>query len=147
MLAGCVTQTLTVRSNPPGALVYLNNLEVGRTPVTTDFKWYGTYDVELRREGYETLKTQGKVIAPWWQWVPFDLFAELLPMRLHDRHHLHYALKPVSTTAAEPDVMLKRSAELRGKLESSPRTKAPATTTWTRPATSKATTRPSTMTR
>ena len=84
--AAACSGSLTVKSDPPGALVYLNGEEVGRTPMTRDFTWYGTYDVELRKEGYETLKTSGKVIAPWWQWVPIDLFAELLP--LHDQREL-----------------------------------------------------------
>src|SRR5688500_8891874 len=49
-VAGCgVQRSLTVQSEPPGALVYLNGLEVGRTPVTRDFTWYGVYDVELRK--------------------------------------------------------------------------------------------------
>jgi hypothetical protein len=134
--AGCVRRTLTVRSDPPGALLYLNGLEVGRTPVTRDFTWYGTYDVTLRHEGYEPLKTQGKVIAPWWQWVPIDLVAELLP--LHDNQFLHYVMKPEPSAAAEPDVMLRRAQELRGEMESSPRTPAPpppAATTRPVPAT------------
>src|SRR5688572_32912678 len=91
---GCVRRSLTVTSDPPGALVHLNGQEFGRTPVTRDFTWYGTYDVDLRKEGYQTRQTRGKVIAPWWQWVPFDLAAELFP--LTDRRQLHYALEPVS---------------------------------------------------
>ena len=78
-VAGCVERRLTVHSEPEGALVYLNNQEVGRTPMTHGFIWYGTYDVRLRQAGYETLKTQQSIVAPWWQWVPFDFFADILP--------------------------------------------------------------------
>src|SRR4051812_11540396 len=67
---GCVQRTLTVKSDPPGAIVSLNGVEVGRTPIERDFTWYGVYDVELRKDGYEPLKKRGDVIAPWWQWVP-----------------------------------------------------------------------------
>jgi hypothetical protein len=127
-LAGCgVQRSLTVQSNPPGALVYLNGLEVGRTPVTREFTWYGTYDVELRKERYNTLKTRGKVIAPWWQWVPFDFFAELLPFRPHDRKQLSYVMNPTSPTAADPNVMIQRAGQMRGQLESSKRTRQPTT--------------------
>ncbi len=52
--SGCVQRQLTVTTDPPGTLVHLNGQEFGRTPVTRDFTWYGTYDVELRKEGYET---------------------------------------------------------------------------------------------
>jgi hypothetical protein len=132
--AGCVRRTLTVTSNPPGALVFLNGTEVGRTPLKRDFTWYGTYDVVLRKEGYETLKTQGKVIAPWWQWVPIDLFAELLP--LHDRRELAYTMKPYSETRLDPQQMLAQAQAMERKLESSRYTRQPAAT---QPA---ATTRP-----
>src|SRR5579864_3470128 len=77
---GCEVQsTLTVQSSPLGALVFLNDQEVGRTPVTRSFKWYGTYDVEVRADGFETVRTQSQVWAPWWQWVPFDLVAAFIP--------------------------------------------------------------------
>ena len=64
--AGCARRQVTVTSNPSGALVYLNDREVGRTPFTTDLVWYGTYDVVLRKEGYETLHKRTRVNAPWW---------------------------------------------------------------------------------
>lgn len=121
---GCVRRSLSVSSNPPGALLYLNGVEVGRTPIEKDFTWYGTYDVELRKEGYETLKTRGKVIAPWWQWVPFDFFAEALP--LTDRKSLSYSMAPVSDAAVDPEQLLHRAEAMAPMLESSPRT--PATT-------------------
>lgn len=50
-ITGCVERLITVRSQPPGSLVYLNDEEVGRTPVTVPFKFYGTYDVRLEHEG------------------------------------------------------------------------------------------------
>src|SRR5438477_10191182 len=93
-VAGCVDRLLTIRSDPPGALVFLNGVEVGRTPVTRDFTWYGTYDVALRKEGYDTVKAHSKVIAPWWQWVPIDFFAEVAPVRLKDQQTLTYTLSP-----------------------------------------------------
>jgi hypothetical protein len=132
LLGGCVRRQLTVRTDPPGALVHLNGQEFGRTPVTRDFTWYGTYDVDLRKEGYQTQKTTGKVIAPWWQWVPIDLFAELLP--LTDRRQLHYTLHPTTQEAVDPDRMLSRAAQLRGKLQSTKNTKKPSTAPVANPA-------------
>ena len=123
--AGCVHRRLTVTTDPPGALVHLNGQEFGRTPVTRDFTWYGTYDVQLRKEGYETQKTRGEVIAPWWQWVPFDLFAEMFPIT--DRRALHYTLTPTTQATADPARMFDRAAELRGQLQSTPNTRAPTT--------------------
>lgn len=124
-VTGCVRRTMVIKSDPPGALIYMNGQEIGRTPIKRDFTWYGTYDVQVRKEGYETISTQTKVIAPWWQWVPFDLPAELFP--LVDRHDLHYDLKPASTQPADPGTMLARSQEMESKLQSSSHTRVPAT--------------------
>jgi hypothetical protein len=96
--SGCVERTLTINTEPKGALVYLNDKEVGRTPVTIPFEWYGDYDVILRKEGYEPLKTHSKVNSPWYEYIPIDIFSELLyPGTIHDDRILEYELK-----AAEP---------------------------------------------
>ena len=46
---------LTIRSNPPGALVYVDDYQIGTTPVSTDFVYYGTRKVRLVKSGHETL--------------------------------------------------------------------------------------------
>jgi PEGA domain len=120
---GCVERTLSVQSNPPGALVYLNNQEVGRTPVRRDFLWYGDYEVVLRKDGYQTLKTSKAVIAPIYEWVPLDLIAELLPIPFKDRHSVTYNLQPQPQQTNET-ALLARAQELRTQLQS---TKRPAT--------------------
>jgi hypothetical protein len=140
-ISGCgsVEQTMTIDSNPPGALVYMNDQEIGRTPVTRDFTWHGNYDVELRKDGYEPLKTHKWVVAPKWNWVPADLFVNILPLHLHEHQHLSFTLQPVAETAVQPDVLMARAEEMRAQLESSKFTAPPAT----RPATPRTvTTRP-----
>lgn len=93
-LGGCaVKRTMVLESEPTGALVFLNGEEVARTPAEIPLEWYGKYDVTVRKEGYETLKEQRWVTAPWWQWVPIDLVAELLPVPLHDRRRLDFKLE------------------------------------------------------
>jgi hypothetical protein len=134
-LGGCVEREIQVNSNPQGALVYLNGQEVGRTPLRQDFTWYGTYDVAVRKEGYQTLKTASPVIAPWWQWVPFDFVAEVLPFRFKDTHALQYTLKPTPETTVDPDRLVQRGEEMRDRLESGEK---PLKTPKTRPATTRA---------
>ena len=114
---GCVQRTLQVESDPPGALVYLNGEEAGRTPMRKNFVWYGTYDVQLRKEGYHTLSRKTRVWAPWWQWPPIDLFAELLP--LEDKHFARYTLKPVTAEEMDPRQVLARAVSMRRRLKSS----------------------------
>src|SRR2546430_13312277 len=115
-LVGCtqVQRNISISSDPPGALVYLNDQEAGRTPMTRDFTWYGTYEVVLRKEGYQTTKTGQRVIAPWWQWPPFDLLADLSPVRLKDKHSYHFTMSP-SPPPPSADEMLGRAEEMRLK--------------------------------
>ena len=135
-LGGCVERTIDVRSNPPNALVFMNDQEAGRTPFSHRFIWYGTYEVQVRKDGYQTLKTASPVIAPWWQWVPFDFVAEVLPFHFQDNHTLRYTLKPVQEKQENPDVLIGRAQQLREQLEygkSGPSTR-PAPSPATRPA-------------
>ena len=117
---GCVgvRRELTVVSDPPGALVYLNGDEVGRTPVTREFLYYGTMDLQLRKDGYKTLLARPRVWAPLWQIPPLDLLAEAFP--LTDRQKLSYTLNPADT-AEELDraALINRAAKLGSQLESS----------------------------
>ena len=39
---GCVQRRLTIRSSPPGAVVYVGNQEIGTTPISHDFIYYGS---------------------------------------------------------------------------------------------------------
>ncbi|MCP4247808.1 MAG: PEGA domain-containing protein [bacterium] len=96
IVGGCVRRTLTIQTEPAGALVFLNDEEIGRSPVTTDFTWYGDYDVIIRQPGYQTLKTHVKVVRPWYQYLPIDFVAEVLwPQHLVDAHAFDLTLTPV----------------------------------------------------
>ena len=110
---GCVRRTITITSEPPGALVWLNDREIGRTPVEVDFDFYGTYDVRLVKPGYEPLLTSGKANNPWWDTVVLDLVAELVPADLHARLDWHYVLQPRDD---DPEALRVRAAALRSEL-------------------------------
>jgi hypothetical protein len=110
--SGCVRRTVTIDSQPPGAIVWMNDREVGRTPVDVDFLFYGRYDVRLVKEGYEPKLTSGRVRAPLWDNPPFDLFAELMPMNLHSRSHLSYELDERDD---DTDALKDRARELRSR--------------------------------
>ena len=126
---GCVERTLQIRSEPPGALVSLNGDEVGRTPMRKTFTWYGTYDVEVRKEGYVTKVAETKVWAPWWQIPPIDLVAEILPLPLQDNHVVSYRLEPVGEQQTDPQGVIDRAVRLRNRLQSSRNTRGPRSST------------------
>ena len=77
-LAGCVERTITINTEPQGAQVILNDEEIGISPVTVAFEWYGDYNVTIRKDGFETLKTHRSLKAPWYDAFPFDFFAGVL---------------------------------------------------------------------
>jgi len=108
---GCVEREMTITSAPAGALVFVSDVEVGRTPVTVPFTWYGDYDVIVRRQGYKTLKTHAHINAPVHQIPPLDLFTSLAPWTIYDHRFLHYRLeKLVQPTDSE---LVRRADELR----------------------------------
>jgi len=92
---GCVERKLTINTNPSGAVVLLNDEEIGTTPVTVPFNWYGDYNVTVRKPGYETLQTHKKLSSPWYDYFPFDFFAEILyPGRIIDNYEWSFDLAP-----------------------------------------------------
>jgi len=114
-LAGCygqVQRTLTIDSEPEGARCWLNDNEVGRTPVTVPFTWYGTYRVRLEHPGYEPLVTEADVNAPFFQWVGPDLLYEtVVPGVHHDTHAFRFALHEAKP--ADPEGLRERAESLR----------------------------------
>lgn len=111
--AGCVERKMTITSEPSGALVYVSDREVGRTPVTIPFTWYGDYDIVLRRDGYNTLTTHAKICPPAYEVPPLDLFSAIAPWTYHDNRYLHYRLcQTPPTTDAD---LIRRADEMRGK--------------------------------
>jgi len=110
----CVRRTITITTEPPNARVFLNDQEVGRSAVTTDFLWYGDYGVTIRKEGYETLQTNWVIKRPWYQYMPLDFFSEVLwPGQLHDTHSQHYVLAPEKIPTQEE--LIGRAVETRDR--------------------------------
>ena len=94
-LAGCVERQLTIKTKPQGALVTLNDEEIGTSPVTVSFNWYGDYNVRISKEGFQTLKTHRKLKGPWYDKFPFDFFAQLIiPKRIVDSYEWTFTLAP-----------------------------------------------------
>ena len=110
-LCGCVERELNITSEPAGALVTVSDRELGRTPLTVPFTWYGDYDVRLQLEGHETLKTHAEINRPWYEIPPLDLFSHIAPWTYHDKRFLHYEL-PALKQASDDD-LIKRADALR----------------------------------
>ena len=109
---GCVRRSLTIRTQPPGALVYVNDVLKGPSPVSYDFEWYGGYRLTLRKEGFARLDDRRVLRAPLYLWIPLDLVMELLPITIQDRQEWSYVLTP--TPAADSSVPLPPAASEGG---------------------------------
>ena len=110
-LGGCVERELRITSEPDGVLVFISDVEVGRTPVTVPFTWYGDYDIILRREGYKTINTHANLSPPIYEIPPFDLLSAVAPWTYHDRRYLHYQLSKLVLPSDEE--LVKRAQMMR----------------------------------
>jgi hypothetical protein len=109
---GCVRRRLTVRSQPEGATVYIDDQEVGETPVSTPFTFYGTRKIQLVKDGYETLTVKQKFSPPWYQIPPLDFFSENLTAKeLRDERIVDFELEPQRVVPV--DELLGRAQQLR----------------------------------
>lgn len=113
LMTGCVKRTISIDSEPQGALVYLNDIEIGRTPTRVPFTFYGVYSVRLEKEGFTTLNTSQKAVAPWWDTLGPDLFSELSPEQKHVKLDWKFELEP-QKTVSEAD-LLDHAKQMRTK--------------------------------
>lgn len=82
-------------TNPPGAAVYLDGKEIGRTPFSTNFTHYGKREFRIVKQGYETKTSIQPVRAPWYQWIGIDFVSEvLIPGKLTDHKYFEFDLQP-----------------------------------------------------
>lgn len=96
---GCVRQSLTIQTEPPGARVYVNDELLGESPFTYDFNWYGWYRLTLRKDGYQRLDDRRLLRAPLYLWIPLDLVMELVPWTVRDERTWSYTLTPAERLA------------------------------------------------
>jgi len=129
LLGGCVRRTISISSEPAGALCWLNGREIGRTPLSVDFLYYGDYDVVLKKDGFEPLLTKGEAKAPLWDTVPFDFVAEVVPGERQSNFTWHYEMQPRDD---DPAALLERARRLRDRV---PQADVPTTVPDQTPAT------------
>ena len=116
VLCGCVQRRMTISSNPPGAIVKVDDVEIGRTPVSTSFIYYGTRKIQLSKAGYETLTVLQPVPTPWYQWPGIDFVSEhFAPGKINDDRLFSYNLEPA--VAVPTDQLLDRAQQLRKQSE------------------------------
>lgn len=120
-VAGCVERWLLVRSDPPGARVYLDAEPIGRTPVRVAFDHYGTRELLLRLETeqdgrevhYASHVELVTLEPPWHQRFPIDFLTEFLwPFPVVDEHEVMVPLRRFD--AGETEARLEELLEVDG---------------------------------
>jgi PEGA domain len=102
LCTGCVRRRLTVRTNPPNAMVYVDHQPLGRSPVSHSFTYYGTRHFEIVRDGYRTEKFLRKFNPPWYQYPPLDfVFENLWPFEKRDERIVDVQMVPDEPIATE----------------------------------------------
>jgi PEGA domain len=114
LLTGCVERRFRVESNPPGAYLYINNTPYGPTPVDVPFLFYGDYDIELVKEGFQTKRVKEPVPAPWYQYPIADFFSEnVWPTQITDIRPLYFEMEPI--VQPNLDLLKSEAEELRSR--------------------------------
>jgi len=109
---GCVRRRLMIRSDPPGAMAYVDNQPIGTTPCATGFVYYGTREIRLVKPGFETLTVNQPIPAPWYQLPPFDFASEnVVPHEIQDFRTVSFNMIP--QVIVPPEQLLSRAEQLR----------------------------------
>ena len=111
-MPGCVRRRLLVRSNPPGAMVYVDNQPVGTTPWCNEFHLLRDAGARPRKPGYENADGQATIPAPWFEIPPVDFVSEnVAPTEIQDYRTVSYDLVPGAIVPS--DQLLDRAQQLR----------------------------------
>lgn len=120
-----VRRRLTIISNPPGAVVFVDDREIGVTPVSTSFTYYGTRKIQLVMEGFETLTVKRTFSPPWYQWPVIDFISEnMIRRELRDERVVDFRMVPQRIVPS--DVLLQRAQRLRDRSRQGAVTELPA---------------------
>lgn len=99
---GCVRRRMTVRTNPPGAVVSVDNQTIGTSPAASSFVYYGTREFRIEKDGYRTEVIRRNIKPPWYQFPGVDFVAETLwPGELRDERIIDVELVPKTLESAE----------------------------------------------
>ena len=103
---------MTVRTNPPGAMVSVDNQVIGASPASTPFVYYGTREFRIEADGFRTETIRRKFKPPWYQWPGIDFVTESLwPGEFRDERIVDVTLVPKALPGS--DEVIARADGLR----------------------------------
>src|SRR5262245_15446922 len=109
---GCVRRRMTVRTNPAGAKVFVDDQEIGVTPCSASYVYYGTRKITVMKEGFRTETLYQKFYPPWYEIPPLDFVSEnLVPREVRDERMVDVELVP--DQLVPPQKLIDRAQSLR----------------------------------
>ena len=111
-LVGCVHRRVTIHSDPPGALAFLDDQEIGNTPASTDVTYYGARNLRLVLPGYETVNRKLQLATPWYQFPPLDFISDNLLVH-QVTNHQDFNFKLTKSRKVEQRVLVNQAEKLR----------------------------------
>lgn len=116
---GCMQRRVEITSQPAGALVTVNDVELGVTPLSADFTYYGVYDVLVTKPGYEPLRVKARARAPIYEYPPLDMAANAMPWGVETVVKWAFELTPTPESTGDmrgmEEGVLERARALREK--------------------------------
>lgn len=116
-LTGCVQRRFIIRSQPEGAAVTIDRQPVGLTPLSVPFTYNGTREIQLEKNGYQTIKVQERFRPKWFERFPISFLTEnFWPRELRDERLLEFQMQP--KTQVPESLLLDRANGLRYNIQS-----------------------------
>lgn len=110
--SGCVQRRLLIQSLPEGALVSVDRQVVGHSPVSVPFTYYGTREIQLQKDGYQTTRVKQRIRPPWYELFPISLFSENFGLKeRRDVRVLDFTMQPKELV--QENHLVDRATQLR----------------------------------
>ncbi|MFN3466477.1 MAG: PEGA domain-containing protein [Candidatus Brocadiales bacterium] len=119
---GCVTRSMVINTDPPGAQVFLDDEPIGESPVKLPYAYYGTRKITIEKRDkdgrltHKRLTVMANLKPPYYQFFPVDVFSELVvPVTIKDKRTFDFQLEPVEFRPRKEITaeLLKNAEELR----------------------------------
>ena len=65
---------MIVRSHPEGAYVTIDRQPIGHAPVSVPFTYYGVRQIQLEKEGYQSINVSERIAPPFFDSFPCLLY-------------------------------------------------------------------------
>ena len=112
IFCGCVQRRLIIRSVPEGAFVKIDDQPVGATPLSVPYTYSGTREIEVAKDGYQTINVQQRVDPKWYETFPVSFVTENFAGReIRDERVLDFTME--LKTQVQEGRLLERANDMR----------------------------------